>query len=319
MFRTIRLIVLSVLFLACAGYALAGDAKGAKDHPMISRYRGSTIVGYRIKKFDEYTLLTGKVVNRGRAPEGSPRLEGRVSMITYETPAERTTLEVFRNYRDELTQAGFDILFECADRDCGGRDFNHTVVDYRRGFAENYKDQRYLAARLSRQAGDVHVSLYVVKNYSSGGPTHDRIYTQLDVVESEPMDTGMVTVDAGAMAGSIEKSGHVALYGIYFDSNKAEVKPESDATLAEIAKLLERDPSLKLFVVGHTDSAGGLDFNTDLSRRRAEAVVDELVRSHGVDAGRLVPRGVAFLAPVASNGTEAGRARNRRVELVKHR
>jgi outer membrane protein OmpA-like peptidoglycan-associated protein len=119
------------------------------------------------------------------------------------------------------------------------------------------------------------------------------------------------------MAGDIGSSGKVAIYGIYFDFDKAEVKPESEPALAEIAKLLQADATLKLYVVGHTDNAGGYDHNMKLSQQRAEAVVRELTSKYRIAAVRLKPRGVGSLAPVTSNDTEEGRAKNRRVELVK--
>ena len=109
----------------------------------------------------------------------------------------------------------------------------------------------------------------------------------------------------------------MAVYGIYFDTGKATLKPESDAALAEIAKLLTADTALKLNVVGHTDNAGSLDANMKLSQARAEAVAKALTRRHGIAASRLKSFGVASLAPVASNDSEDGRAKNRRVELVK--
>lgn len=104
---------------------------------------------------------------------------------------------------------------------------------------------------------------------------------------------------------------------IYFDTGKAEVKPESDAALEEIAKLLQQNPQLKLYVVGHTDNAGTWASNMDLSRRRANAVTQVLSTKHGVEAARLSPQGDGPTAPVASNDTEEGRANYRRVELVK--
>ncbi len=126
----------------------------------------------------------------------------------------------------------------------------------------------------------------------------------------------MVTVDAGAMAQAIESSGRVALYGIYFDFNKADVKPESDATLDEIAKLLKQTPSRKVLVVGHTDNVGTFGFNMDLSQRRAAAVVTALASRYAIGKDRLTPVGVSFASPVAPNNDENGRAKNRRVELV---
>ena len=149
---------------------------------------------------------------------------------------------------------------------------------------------------------------------------HVRVYNQatsyaLQIVEKEAM-TQEVVADAESMARDIGDRGKVALYGIYFDFDKAVIKPESEPTLREIARLLSADSQLRLHVVGHSDGVGSLDYNIDLSSRRAAAVVAALVSEHDVDAGRLRPAGVGSLAPVASNSTEEGRARNRRVELV---
>jgi outer membrane protein OmpA-like peptidoglycan-associated protein len=110
----------------------------------------------------------------------------------------------------------------------------------------------------------------------------------------------------------------VALYGIYFDSGKAEVKPESEAALGEIARMLGGNPSLRLLVVGHTDTDGAMASNRELSERRAGAVVQRLVADHGIAAGRLAPFGVGFASPVATNRNADGKAKNRRVELVEY-
>ena len=131
------------------------------------------------------------------------------------------------------------------------------------------------------------------------------------------METGLVTVNADALAKDIARAGHVAIYGIYFDTGKAKIKPKSEPTLKEIAKLLRQNPDLALYVVGHTDSRGGFDYNMDLSKRRAEAVVEALVSEYNINEERLHSYGVGFLAPTVSNETEEGRAKNRRVELVK--
>lgn len=117
------------------------------------------------------------------------------------------------------------------------------------------------------------------------------------------------------LAKSIPSQGTIALYGIYFDTDKTDLKLESVPTLDEIAKLLRDDVGLKLYVVGHTDGMGGFDYNMELSRKRAQAV--ELVGKYGIIQGRLKSAGVDFLAPVGSNEDEDGRAKNRRVDLVK--
>ena len=141
-------------------------------------------------------------------------------------------------------------------------------------------------------------------------------YHHIIVVRSKAMDTGMAKVDAAAMEKGIATQGHMALYGIQFDFGKASLKPESTPVLAEIAGLLKQQPSLKLHVVGHTDNVGSFDSNMALSRARAATVVDALVKQHGIAANRLMAHGAASVAPVSTNRTDAGRAENRRVELV---
>ena len=152
------------------------------------------------------------------------------------------------------------------------------------------------------------------------GPQWVFVYTGSDrywvtTVKVGEMAQEMVAT-AAVMANDISASGHFAVYGIYFDTDKAEIKPESEPALAEMAKLLKDNPGLNVFIVGHTDNTGTFDHNMKLSLDRATAVVNALVGGHGIAAARLKPYGVASLAPVASNVTEDGKAKNRRVELV---
>jgi flagellar motor protein MotB len=301
MVMVVALVLGGVGFIAAQGE----DAEGSKDHPLISRYPGSTINHYTQKAFDEYELPLSKVEDGKYAK--TQHVEGKVTMIYYVTPEGKSALEVYRNYASGLKNGGFQELFTCY-KTCGGAPPSGASLDD--AFGNYGEDTRYLAAKLARAEGDVYVALWV---YDSGFD----IKTFLTVVEAKPMETGLVTVNAAALAGDITRTGHAAVYGIYFDTGKADVKPESDATLNEIAKLLQQDPSLKLYVVGHTDNVGTLASNMDLSRRRALAVTQVLTTKHGVAAARLSPQGDGPTAPVASNDSEEGRAKNRRVELVK--
>ncbi|GFE80543.1 membrane protein [Steroidobacter agaridevorans] len=312
--RTLRILLAAsgaVMFFVAAR---AADVPGSKDHPVISRYSGSEILKYETKDFDSFSLPTGQVRDRRSGASSSQALEGRITRIHYRAPEGRSALEVFRNYEQSLKAGGFTSLYQCENQACGN-DFSYALnppsIMHFSG-----KDQKYLAARLSRPTGDVYVSVYTTAAYGVGGANKNRVFTLLDVVEVKPMQTGQVVVDANAMAREIAASGRVALYGIYFDSGKADVKPESQDALVEIAKLMKQDAALKLLVVGHTDTAGAFDYNIDLSRRRAQSVVQALVSGHGVDGTRLKPWGVGYAAPVASNRAEDGRAKNRRVELV---
>jgi outer membrane protein OmpA-like peptidoglycan-associated protein len=138
----------------------------------------------------------------------------------------------------------------------------------------------------------------------------------LTIVEKQAMAQEVVS-SAELFKTGLNTSGHVEVPGIFFDSGKAILKPESESAVAQIAKLLQADPGLKVYVVGHTDNTASLDLNLKLSQDRAEAVVQALVTTHGIAQGRLTGQGVGPLAPVANNDTEEGRAKNRRVELVK--
>ena len=324
--RTLLLTSLTALCILLAGPASAQeeDVPGSADHPMLSRFPGSAIGVYVPSRFDEYVLPLGGQSEDGSSFVESLDLEGRVTRIQYfGIPADRSMLEVFRNYESALKQAGFDILFSGKGKDELGEyfpgflysDVNGGLPDGNR-LSSVCRDSRYLSARLAGPAGDVYVSLLV----SVDSWREDQQYplVQLDVIEIEPMEMGQITVslDAAALSDGISKGGHIAVYGIVFDSGSATLRPESDALLGEIVKLLEREPDLNLCVVGHTDNVGHLESNMQLSENRASAVVSALVSTYGVDASRLAAHGVGPLVPVASNADEAGRQRNRRVELV---
>jgi len=138
----------------------------------------------------------------------------------------------------------------------------------------------------------------------------------LIIIEKEAM-TQEVVANAEAFSNDLKSTGHVAVYGIYFDTGQSVIKPESQAALSEIAKLLKNESGLKVNVVGHTDNVGAMDNNMKLSQARGEAVAKTLVTKYGIAANRLKGYGIGSLAPVASNDTENGKAKNRRVELVK--
>lgn len=125
-----------------------------------------------------------------------------------------------------------------------------------------------------------------------------------------------VVVSSEQIAKAMGAEGKVVFYGIYFDTDKATLKAESTPTLAEMAKWLKTNASAKVFIVGHTDMQGSAEHNQKLSRDRAAAVIAALTRDHGIKADRLAAEGVGPLAPVASNAGDAGRAKNRRVEMV---
>lgn len=296
-------------FLGVSGFGLS---LGAKDHPLIKPYAGSGPPSREFFEFDESTIPLGPTTKDGILTK-SQRLEGKITKLNYANPAGRSTLEIFRNYETALKQGGFEMLYACiAQPPTAGPDScgpgTATVPGWfgNRGWPYSSPlKPRYLAARLSRSEGDVWVALEV-------RPAN----TLILLVETKAMETRMVTVNAAALAGDITRVGHVAVYGIYFDTGKADIKPESEPVLQQIAKLVKENAALKLHVVGHTDNVGALAMNLDLSRRRAASVVQALTTKFGIAAARLHAEGVGPLGPVATNKSEEGRAKNRRVELV---
>jgi outer membrane protein OmpA-like peptidoglycan-associated protein len=303
----VRRIAISVVFCALSATLLsaqAHDMPGSKDHPLISRYPGSVIDEYAAKAYDAYTLPLGKM-GQGELAKSQP-LEGKFTRIHYAIPAGRSTMEVLRNYQDALQHAGFQTLFTCALAQCGT-----GYIEGQTGWCGGCS-ARHISAKLSRPEGDVYVSLHVEQDNDT-----TPAWAEIVVVEMKPMETGLITVNAATLAGDLTRTGHASVYGIYFDTGKADVKPESDATLSEIAKLLQQNSQLKLYVVGHTDNVGAFASNQDLSQRRADAVLAVLTTKLGVSSARLRAVGAGPTAPVASNDSEEGRAKNRRVELVK--
>lgn len=306
------------------------DAVNAKDHPLLSRFEGSKLVGSGVKEFDEVMLPAGKrkaSVNGAPAFENRLTLEGRHTRLAYNYPKDRSSLEVMRNYQAALDKAGLKTLFSCVKQECG-ENFGEYWRDARVGnqfikggeahtspFNYGRNDIRYVLAKGTRPDGSlVHVAVLVVE------PVQDKNGgVSVEIVEAKGMETGKVkaTLSAADMASGIAADGKVAVYGIYFDTDKADVKPDSKPALAEMARLLQQDAKLKVYIVGHTDNQGAPARNAELSQKRADAVAGALAADYKVDAKRLAAKGVASYSPVASNDTDAGREKNRRVELVK--
>jgi OOP family OmpA-OmpF porin len=270
-------VLISVAVLAASPAFAQKDRAGCTDHPLFP----TRMPGYFIEncKAEEFGFYEFFT----RKPP-KRRAEGKHTFITYAISpgaTQASALAVVRNYEAALQKIGA----------------TEITTDQNATWWVNAK-----VAKAGQEA------------WAEAQKGNGKIW--IHVVEVKAMQQ-YVTADAAALGSDIKSTGHVAVYGINFDTNKAVVRPDSKAALDEIGKLLKGDPALKLKVVGHTDMVGTIEANMTLSQARAEAVVQALVSQYGIAAARLKGYGVGPLAPVASNDNDEGRAKNRRVELVK--
>lgn len=276
--RRILILLLCCLFpLSTFAASDPNDTPGSADPDLFSRMPGFHIQTYESLEFGRHEFPTG--------PGTVETVEGRKTVVIYYANEGITLpsgLQITRNYVAAAQSIGGAQVYGFED---GG--YEYSII------------------RVTSADKDVWVQVYGASN---------GMYN-VEMVERQLMKQD-VTANADAMAGSIKETGRVAVYGIYFDTDKSDIKPSSEPALTEIATMLKKDAALKLYVVGHTDSVGQFAHNVRLSQDRAAAVVKSLVAQHGIDGARLVPFGCGPTVPVASNVNEDGRAKNRRVELV---
>lgn len=241
----------------------------------------SRMPDFRISEYKEAEYDSYKYLDADKKPV---IIEGHKYNILYNLNSgapDPGELKIRRNVQDALKKIGGKIIYD-----------------------DNFNKYSTIVVKKDSKETWIEVRCYSGKMY------------RLNIVEREIMEQEIVA-NAEAMGNDINSTGHVSVYGIFFDSGKAEIKPESDAAIEQISKLLLNNASLKLYVVGHTDNVGTIEANMKLSKERADAVVNTLITKYGIPSASLKSYGVASLTPVASNDNEEGRAKNRRVELVK--
>jgi outer membrane protein OmpA-like peptidoglycan-associated protein len=236
--------------------------------------------GYKIDTYEEKEF---GVYDKFRDKNGKETsVEGHYYFISYYiNKGEKAASddEVIRNFKNAVTKIGGKVIYQ-------------------------KKDDVYLDLVKDNKETWVRVR---TKNRGAG--------YQMWIIDKALMEQNIVA-DPKVMSDDIEKTGRVAIYGIYFNTDSYKIKPESDPTLKAISELLKIEPSLNVYVVGHTDMTGDFDHNMKLSENRAKAVVDALVKDYGISAKRLIAKGVGPLSPVSTNKTDEGKQLNRRVELV---
>ncbi|MBI3150420.1 MAG: OmpA family protein [Betaproteobacteria bacterium] len=254
--------------------------------------------------FKSYTLVTA-VNEKGKSDEEilqTLNVSGNLIRFSYENPKNRSAHEIHTNYREAFERGGFQVLHSCAEQECGP---SYATSRWARVTGLRYvsPEMRYIAAKGSKNGQDIYVAVLVAK-----------LRHQVEIVEVAPMEKGLVT--AKTISEGLRLDGRVVLEGIYFDTDKATIKAESKPALQAIRSFLTENASLKAYIVGHTDGTGDLGHNLQLSKDRAAAVVAALVSEYKIAPERLSAHGLGPLSPARTNKSDAGRAKNRRVELV---
>jgi outer membrane protein OmpA-like peptidoglycan-associated protein len=321
--------ILTLLILVPTAFpdaARSEDIEGIVEHPMIARYPGQEIRWQQIENYMPFRVPVGPVSGY-RSIADWIDTEGRVTRTFYRYKGkDRSFSEIYKNYRDALAGEGFEILGEgfSADRKgtgIGSRQWSEIFFRANPATKPGEVGTMFsgtsssggagtIVAKKDRAAGLAYVVVSVEQHSA------DYVGTLVDIIEVEQAETGLVVVDAEAIGSDLAEYGRVVLDGIEFDFDAATLRPESAAALEVIAGFLRAHPDKQFFVVGHTDSVGTFSYNQKLSSDRARAVVAALQKDYGIAIGRLEPHGVGPLSPVFSNGEDAGRERNRRVELV---
>ena len=295
------LLAVAALLMAALVPAAAADWKapnvpGAQEYRLFKYYPDARVSQYQVRNFDSIKMLTAY-----RAGDPKPAvfedIEGKVIKYAYDHNPETSGLEILRNYQNVLAAKGFETIIAGKVENYPGALLNNGGADDLIGFWRWQEPGK----------GMIYVHLFA---WAGGGSSW------LEIVEAKAMEQKLQG-NAAAMMDALQKTGRVAVYGINFDTAKATIKPDSDAVLQQVLALLTQHADLKVAIEGHTDNAGAPTFdNKRLSENRAGAVKFWLV-GHGIDADRLDTAGFGDTKPLADNATEDGRAKNRRVELVR--
>lgn len=296
-------VLAGLLCLLFAAFAFAQPATRLAVQP----YPGSTLDQEEVREFDHYARIVGLDADGSSLTEA---LQGRVTRQRYDNPTGRSSFEIYANYLDALEGQGFAVDYVCEGAaGCGNRGVGRLdIPGWNRINGINLGiagDVRYLTASRTDVGGRAWVSVAV-------NPTSHFVH----IVEQAGLQGGLVKITAEALGDDLSRTGKAVVDGIFFDTDSDRLRPESDASLEQVAELLAARSGLQLWVVGHTDATGSFARNLELSRARAAAVVTALVQRYGIDGARLEAHGVGPVAPTASNRIDDGRQLNRRVEIV---
>lgn len=273
--------------------------------------------------FDSYSMPVG-IWDRGDMP--TRQVEGQLTQQAWRLEAAGlTTLQILRPLREQLRDAGYDVIFECQTEACGGFDFRFSVATLPPPEMEiNIGDFRFLAAEKQTEAGAAYLSLFVSRSARAGFVQITRVTPAAGDAIALPDPTTQlaakpqraVPADLSILEKQLNGTGSAVLSDLAFDTGSSELALGDFASLQALADFLTRYPDRTVALVGHTDATGSLNANIALSKQRAGSVLDRLVSAYGVDRSRLAAEGMGYLAPIASNQTAAGRDANRRVAVI---
>jgi outer membrane protein OmpA-like peptidoglycan-associated protein len=300
--RLLGVLLVAFLTAPAASVGLAqspnADAEGCKDYPLFNRMPNYHIVECESLEFDSRKFPVGPPLEEQKPTH--VEVEGAVTLLKYELNdgAKRASpLQIMRNFENATKKGGGTVEGKYPE-------WCTAMVEYDRRLGNGCTNWG-VSMKFLTPGKEVWAYMQMIDDGSYG----------IQVAEREAMKQDIV-VDAASLQQGLEATGHIAVYDVLFDTGKSDIKPASDATLKEIASLMDQNASLRLHVVGHTDNVGTAAANMKLSQARASAVVAALTSKHGVAPDRLDAFGAGPYAPVASNRTEEGKAKNRRVELV---
>ncbi|MEM9797805.1 MAG: OmpA family protein [Pseudomonadota bacterium] len=265
--------------------------------------------------FSEVQPLTSHRVAIGALSDGMPfeTVEGAVTRQVFAFPAPtRTPLQVLEPIRAQLQDDGWEIVFTCGTRECGGFEFRFEVdVTPAPQMFVDLAAYRYLAARRDTEW----VTMVVSRSGEMAFVQTTHVGPASEVATT--LSTSSIPAPPeGDLAAALDAVGRAILPDLDFATGSAELPEPTYPSLAALSAYLEANPETTIALVGHTDAAGGAVSNMAISQRRADSARTLLVERYGVDGDRIDTHGVGFFAPMGPNDTDEGRRLNRRVEAV---
>ncbi len=250
--------------------------------------------------------------------------EGAITQSAWKLPqSTATTLQILNPLRDQLRDGGYNILFECDTDSCGGFDFRYGIdLLPEPDMHVNLGDFRFLSARKYEPTGTLFLSLMISRSATAAYVQQTQVDSAaLRPEETAPQTTAPLTTlstdrDGEDFSSQLEAQGHVVLEDLVFETGSADLGLGPFESLTALAAYLTANPTRAVALVGHTDAEGALEGNVALSKRRAASVAARLVAELGVSGDQIRAEGMGYLAPRATNLTDAGRTQNRRVEVI---